>query len=136
MLTASNGDIAIVFVEMLSQEMLAKEFLDPATTPVRIGSRVWLQAYLSDETWANQHFLLLDEHFMPRYSVVAYRSAGEFVIEMSIFWPFVLCGAGLMWGISGRRRRYRLRNNLCGECGYCLEGLVETRCPECGKESP
>ena len=39
--------------------------------------------------------------------------------------------APLWWGLRERRRRRRLRMNLCGKCGYNLTATPQ-RCPECG----
>lgn len=57
------------------------------------------------------------------------------------FWArvFFSIGAGAIvvatWFFSARtvRARHRRRNGLCEGCGYCLRGLIELRCPECGR---
>ena len=45
--------------------------------------------------------------------------------------------ACVMFGmIKGRRRRWRIRSNLCVRCGYPLKGTSASHCPECGWNRP
>jgi hypothetical protein len=43
--------------------------------------------------------------------------------------PTTCCGVAIMWNQGDRKPDYP----TCAECGYNLTGLVEARCPECGK---
>jgi hypothetical protein len=51
------------------------------------------------------------------------------------FWLWL--GAAAMQGVIltvavVRRSRYKRFRLICQRCGYCLKGLTEARCPECG----
>lgn len=50
----------------------------------------------------------------------------------------VLLSPSLIWLIAGvlvptQRRRQRLANNQCPQCGYSLTGSSSNTCPECGR---
>jgi len=70
----------------------------------------------------------VDQFFMPR---------GVFIvrcIEAPFWFAFIaFLGYPLFSLVSGRYRQVqRRKKGLCMKCGYCLLGLNERRCPECG----
>jgi hypothetical protein len=63
---------------------------------------------------------------------------GEAFLGLAFWWPALMAGVMIAEMLS-RAVLARMRDFIpesgalfCGQCGYCLHGLVEHRCPECG----
>jgi|GEM_PF-1816176 len=52
-------------------------------------------------------------------------------LDLPLVWPAVVMVVWSGWIIRGGRRR-RFAAGSCGGCGYSLEGLSGSVCPECG----
>jgi hypothetical protein len=62
---------------------------------------------------------------MPRHAAVSRR----WVYALTIGIP--LTASGSVYLVLRRKRRIPMEN-CCRVCGYCLRGLRQPRCPECG----
>jgi hypothetical protein len=88
--------------------------------------------------------VLNSDHFVVSFSVGAAlptveMAADRLVMRVPPWMPFVLFGVFPMAALIGGplrswRRWSRRRRGLCIKCGYSLTGLLEPRCPECGRK--
>lgn len=52
----------------------------------------------------------------------------------SLMWPlFLVLGAPLAWGLNRWTRARRFTGPYCRGCRYHLKGVIDWRCPECGR---
>jgi hypothetical protein len=56
-----------------------------------------------------------------------------YLTSMTTLLPGLFAGIGVFQWLAGRQPRPADEHARCGNCGYILTGLVEPRCPECGK---
>lgn len=64
--------------------------------------------------------------------VIGSTAGTEYVYSASLWIPstMLLCAAALIWWPVRKRQK----SGLCSSCGYSLEGLTISVCPECGVE--